>query len=87
MHVAVQGYDIKRDVRPPLNLTLLMDVSGSMAGEDRLPLAIKSIKMLIDQLTEKDRVSIAVYAGAAGTVLEPTGDKSKMLAALDKLLP
>ena len=56
MHVAVQGYDIKKDVRPPLNLTLLVDVSGSMAGPDRLPLAIKSLKMLIDELGAQDKV-------------------------------
>ncbi len=87
MHVAVQGYDISKDVRPPLNLTLLVDVSGSMSGPDRLPLAIKSLKMLIDELGEKDKVSIVVYAGAAGAVLEPTSgaDKGKILAALDRL--
>ena len=87
MHVAVQGYDIQKDVRPPLNLTLLVDVSGSMSGPDRLPLAIKSLKMLIDELGEKDKVSIVVYAGAAGAVLEPTSgaDKGKILAALDRL--
>lgn len=87
MHVAVQGYDIKADSRPPLNLTLLIDVSGSMSAENKLPLAIKSLKMLVDQLGEKDHVAIAVYAGAAGAVLEPTSgaDKGKILAALDKL--
>lgn len=87
MHVAVQGYDIRKDVRPPLNLTLLVDVSGSMSGPDRLPLGIKSLKMLIDELGEKDKVSIVVYAGAAGAVLEPTSgaDKGKILAALDRL--
>ena len=87
MHVAVQGYDISKDVRPPLNLTLLVDVSGSMSGPDRLPLAVKSLKMLIDELGGKDKVSIVVYAGAAGAVLEPTSgaDKGKILAALDRL--
>ncbi len=85
MHVAVQGYDIKKEVRPPLNLTLLIDVSGSMGDDNKLPLAIKSLKLLVNELTEQDKVSIAVYAGAAGTVLEPTGDKQKILAALDRL--
>ena len=58
-----------------------------MSGPDRLPLAIKSLKMLIDELGEKDKVSIVVYAGAAGAVLEPTSgaDKGKILAALDRL--
>ena len=87
MHIGVQGYDIKHDSRPPLNLTLLIDVSGSMSSPDKLPLVIKSLKMLVDQLTEKDHVAIAVYAGAAGAVLEPTvgSDKAKIMAALDKL--
>jgi len=87
MHVAVQGYDIAREVRPPLNLTLLIDVSGSMASDNKLPLAIKSLKMLIDELGEKDKVAIVVYAGAAGAVLEPTSgaEKGKILAALDRL--
>jgi Ca-activated chloride channel family protein len=87
MHIGVQGYDIQRDARPPLNLTLLIDVSGSMSSPDKLPLVIKSLKMLVDQLTEKDHVAIAVYAGAAGAVLDPTvgSDKAKIMAALDKL--
>ena len=87
MHVAVQGYDINRDARPPLNLTLLIDVSGSMGAQNKLPLAIQSLKLLINEMTAKDTISIAVYAGAAGTVLEPTSgaDKAKILAALDKL--
>jgi Ca-activated chloride channel family protein len=87
MHVAVQGYDIAREVRPPLNLTLLIDVSGSMGSDNKLPLAIKSLKMLIDELGEKDKVAIVVYAGAAGAVLEPTSgaEKGKILAALDRL--
>jgi Ca-activated chloride channel family protein len=87
MHIGVQGYDINRDSRPPLNLTLLIDVSGSMGSQDKLPLAIKSLKMLVDQLDKKDTVSIAVYAGAAGAVLEPTSgaDKAKINAALDRL--
>jgi Ca-activated chloride channel family protein len=87
MHVAVQGYDIKPDQRPPLNLTLLIDVSGSMASENKLPLAIQSLKLLINEMTAKDHIAIVVYAGAAGEVLAPTSgaDKQKILAALDKL--
>jgi Ca-activated chloride channel family protein len=87
MHVGIQGYDIERAERPPLNLTLLLDVSGSMGDENKLPLAIKAMKLLIDEMDEKDTVSIAVYAGAAGTVLEPTkgSEKGKIIAALEKL--
>lgn len=87
MHVAVQGYDIKKDQRPPLNLTLLIDVSGSMSAQNKLPLAIQSLKLLVNELTAKDHVAIAVYAGAAGEVLAPTpgNQKEKIIGALEKL--
>ncbi len=87
MHVGIQGYDIARTERPPLNLTLLLDVSGSMSDENKLPLAIKALKLLLDEMDEKDTISIAVYAGAAGTVLEPTkgSEKGRIIAALEKL--
>lgn len=87
MHVAIQGYDIKPEARPPLNLTLLIDVSGSMSDQNKLPLAVQSLKLLVNELTEQDTVAIAVYAGAAGAVLEPTSgaQKEKILAALDRL--
>lgn len=87
VHIGVQGYDLKTDERPPLNLTLLVDVSGSMDSPDKLPLARKALKLLVEQMTEADTISIVVYAGAAGTVLEPTpgSNKRKILAAVDDL--
>ena len=87
MQIGLKGYEIPASERPPINLTLLIDVSGSMSYENKLPLAKKALKLLVDQLSDKDTVSIAVYAGAAGTVLEPTkgSDKGKILEALDKL--
>ena len=89
MQVGLQGYDIELEERPPLNLTLLIDVSGSMSSEDKLPLAKKALAMLIDEMGEEDSVSIAVYAGAAGEVLEPTrateANKGKILAAFENL--
>ena len=76
VHIGLQGYDIERAERPPLNLVLLIDVSGSMNDRNKLPLALEGFRMLAEQLTENDHVSIVVYAGAAGTVLEPTrGDE------------
>lgn len=87
LHIGLQGYDIARRERPPLNLVLLIDVSGSMAPENRLPLALQGFRMLIEQLEARDRVSIAVYAGAAGAILDPTpgNDRARILAALDNL--
>jgi Ca-activated chloride channel family protein len=65
----------------------LLDVSGSMAGADRLPLLKQSLSMLVDQLDERDRVSIVVYAGASGVVLEPTpgNRRDAIRSALDRL--
>tara|TARA_Y100000052_G_scaffold19324_1_gene18979 strand:- start:48439 stop:49926 length:1488 start_codon:yes stop_codon:yes gene_type:complete len=87
MQIGLQGYEIEPDERPPINLTLLVDVSGSMNSQDKLPLAKKALGMLVDQMTENDKIAIVVYAGAAGTVLEPTSgdDKAKIMASLERL--
>ncbi len=87
MQVGIQGYDLEPDARPPLNLTLLVDVSGSMAAEDKLPLARKALAMLVDRLGPDDRISIVAYAGAAGEVLPPTpGDETrKILSAMEQM--
>ncbi len=87
VHIGLQGYDIARDHQPPLNLVFLVDVSGSMQGPDRLELAQKALNVLIDQLRPEDRVSLAVYAGAAGAVLPPTPgtQKLKLRCAVDAL--
>ncbi len=87
IHIGIKGYDIDADVKPRSNLVFLLDVSGSMNAPDKLPLMINSLKLLLDTLKPDDTVAIVVYAGAAGTVLEPTkaAEKHKILAALDKL--
>lgn len=87
LQIGIKGYDIERTERPPANLVFLVDVSGSMAPDNKLPLVVRSLKMLVDQLTAADRISLVVYAGAAGTVLEPTpgSEKAKIRAALDHL--
>ncbi|MDE2877252.1 MAG: von Willebrand factor type A domain-containing protein [Gemmatimonadota bacterium] len=72
---------------PPSNLVFLLDVSGSMRPENKLPLLKKAFALLVDQLRAQDRVAIVVYAGAAGLVLPstPGNKREKILAALDKL--
>ncbi|HZZ88852.1 MAG TPA: VWA domain-containing protein [Caulobacteraceae bacterium] len=87
LHVALQGYDKPDADLPPLNLTFLVDTSGSMESDDRLPLAQKALNVLIDQLRPQDHVSLVAYAGSAGAVLGPTGgeQKLKLRCAVDSL--
>lgn len=85
--VGLQGKEIPTDNLPNSNFVFLIDVSGSMSGENRLPLVIESLKILTKQLRKEDKISIVVYAGAAGLVLPATSgnDKEKIIAALEKL--
>ncbi|MEP9359345.1 von Willebrand factor type A domain-containing protein [Sphingomonas sp. KR3-1] len=85
LRIGLRGYDVDAKGRPPANLVFLVDVSGSMEDEDKLPLVKKALTQLADRLTPRDRVSIVVYAGAAGVVLEPTSSKEYVKAALDCL--
>jgi Ca-activated chloride channel family protein len=89
VHIGIKGFDIQRTERPTANLVFLLDVSGSMDEPNKLPLVKKAMRMLVNELDANDRVSIVVYAGAAGTVLEPTPgtEKGKILAAIDDLTP
>lgn len=85
--IALKGKMIEMKDRPPSNLVFLLDVSGSMDNPNKLGLVKKSIRLLVEQLGENDRVSIVVYAGAGGAALEPTpGDrKEQILRAIDEL--
>ncbi|MEE4354821.1 MAG: VWA domain-containing protein [Desulfococcaceae bacterium] len=87
LHVGIQGRNIPMDKIPAMNLVFLLDVSGSMNSPDKLPLLKKAFRLLCDELREKDRVAIVVYAGAAGLVLEstPGSKKETILNALEKL--
>ncbi len=87
VHIGIKGYDIPKTEAPNSNLVFLLDTSGSMNEPDKLPLLVSSLKMLLDNLKADDKVAIVVYAGSAGTVLEPTkvSEKSKIIAALDNL--
>ena len=87
VHIGIKGYDLAPAEKPHSNLVFLLDVSGSMDSPDKLPLLKNSFKLLLDTLEPDDTVGIVVYAGAAGTVLEPTkvSEKSKILSALENL--
>jgi Ca-activated chloride channel homolog len=87
LKVGIKGFEVAAKDRPPANLVFLIDVSGSMQSPDKLPLLKNAFRLLTDQLTERDRVSMVVYAGSSGVVLEPTaGDqKLKIRAAIERL--
>jgi len=77
VRVGLRGRDIARDARPAGNLVFLVDVSGSMDAADKLPLVKQALLMLVDELTENDRVAIVTYAGDAGLKLPPTSGDQK----------
>jgi len=77
LHIGLKGYSINVEDRPSANLVFLLDVSGSMKAQNKLGLLKSSLNMLSRDLTEKDRVSIVVYAGASGVVLKPTAGNNK----------
>ncbi len=89
MHVAIKGFDAKPAEQPKANLVFLIDVSGSMNEQDKLPLLQSAFRLLVNKLKPDDTVSIVTYAGDAGTVLEPTkvSEKDKILNAIDTLTP
>lgn len=85
--IGIKGEEMKTDEIPPSNLVFLIDVSGSMDSKYKLALLKKAFNILINNLRPDDRVSIIVYAGAAGQVLPPTSgnEKETILAAIKKL--
>lgn len=85
--VGLQGQSLGTQELPPGNLVFLIDVSGSMDEPNKLPLLKTTFKMLVKQLRAQDKVSIVVYAGAAGVVLEPTygSERDKIITAIDNL--
>lgn len=87
VRIGLQGKEYLNEELPASNLTFLIDVSGSMGDYNKLPLLVSAFKLLVHQLREKDKVSIVVYAGAAGVVLPPTSghQKEKIINALSKL--
>lgn len=87
VRIGIKGKEISLKDRPASNLVFLIDVSGSMHSEDKIGLLKKGFSMLVEQLDERDTVSIVTYAGNSGVVLEPTkgNQRSTILGALDRL--
>ncbi|MBV8254258.1 MAG: von Willebrand factor type A domain-containing protein [Chitinophaga sp.] len=87
VRIGIQGKTVESKNLPPSNLVFLIDVSGSMDEYNKLPLVKKAFSALVEQLRPQDKVSIVVYAGAAGMVLPSTsGDKKiKIKEALENL--
>lgn len=89
MRIGIQGKHIEKAERAPVHLTFLVDVSGSMSPQDRLPLAKKSLALLINELGPKDSVGLVTYAGDSRVVLPATAvtnaNRAKITAAIDDL--
>ncbi|MCC5877030.1 MAG: von Willebrand factor type A domain-containing protein [Candidatus Sumerlaeia bacterium] len=79
VRIGVRTRDVDRSAAPPANLVFLVDVSGSMAPANRLPLVQQGFRPFIDQLRDEDRVSIVIYAGETGIVLESTPGDNRTL--------
>src|SRR5262245_62903192 len=63
VRVALKGKEIAASKRPPTNLVFLLDVSGSMRDDNKLPLVKEGMKLLVGEMTENDRIAIVTYAG------------------------
>src|SRR5262245_20728688 len=87
LRVGLKGKEDERSERPASNLVFLLDVSGSMSDENKLPLLKTAMKLLVNELGENDRVSIVTYAGDAGLKLNSTrGDQQqRIMRAIDSL--
>ncbi|MFZ5722536.1 MAG: vWA domain-containing protein [Pseudomonadota bacterium] len=87
LRVSVRADEVDAQAMPPANLVFLVDVSGSMDDPAKLPLLKASLKLLVDQLRQEDRVSLVVYAGREAVVLEPTAgsEREKIRRAIDNL--
>jgi Ca-activated chloride channel homolog len=87
LRIGLKGREVATENRPASNLVFLLDVSGSMSPSERLPLVKQAMRLLVEKLTEKDRVAIVIYAGGSGLALSSTtGDrKETILRALEDL--
>ncbi|MDM7914877.1 MAG: von Willebrand factor type A domain-containing protein, partial [Candidatus Eisenbacteria bacterium] len=87
IRVGLKARDVDARDRKPANLVFVVDVSGSMAREDRLELVKKALAILLDQLRTADRIGIVVYGSTGQAILEPTSDRERIRAAIEELRP
>ena len=89
LRVGLQGKEIASDDRKDATLVFAIDVSGSMAREDRLGLVKRSLRLLVDELRPTDEVGIVIYGSVGQVLLEPTdgGEKRSIIGAIDRLEP
>jgi Ca-activated chloride channel family protein len=87
VHIGLQGKSLNYDDLNPCNLVFLVDSSGSMSSPNKLPLLKKSLRLLVDELDDKDKIAIVAYAGSAGLVLPstPATQKDRIVGALEQL--
>lgn len=87
LRVGVQARKLAHSERKPSNLVFLVDVSGSMSSPDKLGLAKRALRILVDNLRDGDTVALVTYAGGVRVVLEPTGlaSKSEIIEAIESL--
>ena len=89
LRVGLQGETVSEEARKDATLVFAIDVSGSMAREDRLELVKKSLRLLVDELRPADEVGIVIYGDRGSVLLEPTdgGEKSSIMRAIERLSP
>lgn len=87
LRVGLKGRELPQRERPAANLVFLIDVSGSMSSDDKLPLLKRSLNRMVDELGESDTVSIVTYSDTARIVLDCTNglEKATILAAINQL--
>ncbi len=85
--VGLRARGISDADRPPANLVFLVDVSGSMMPDEKLPLLRQALKRMVHRLNSRDRIALVVYAGASGLVLDSTScrHRDRITAAIDQL--
>ena len=89
MRVGLQGKELLDEQRQDATLVFTIDVSGSMAREDRLGLVQRSLRLLVDELRSDDKVAIVTYGDRGSVLLEATEarERGKILQAIDSLQP